>query len=78
MTPTGPIGSEAAAWLSWEQEASLQKVLDVGFRLFPGPGSFLGKCKTGFKQMCLTAAHASAVQNLQDTSSFANIVKLLG
>lgn len=43
VTPAGPIMSEAAAWLSWEQEASLQKVLDIGFMLFPGLGSFLGK-----------------------------------
>lgn len=57
VTQTGPIGSEAAAWLSWEQEAS-QKVLDVGLGLFLGLGSFLGKYKTGFKLMCLTAAHA--------------------
>lgn len=70
VTPTGPFGSEAAAWLSWEQEASLQKVLDVGFRLFPGRRSFLGKYKTSFKLMCLTAAHASAMHNMQDTSSF--------
>lgn len=47
-----------------------RKHLDVGFILFLRLGSFLGKYKIGFKQMCLTAAHASAMQNLQDTSFF--------
>ena len=60
-----PLDQRLQLGRHWEQDASLQKVQDVGFRLFPGSGSFLGKYKTGFKQTCLPAAHASAVQALQ-------------
>lgn len=44
-----PLGQRLQLGHHWEQDASLQKRQDVGFRLFPGLESFLGKYKTGFK-----------------------------